>query len=216
MSNGSDPYRITISTWNKIANIYQDKFMDLAIYNNSYDYFCNALSKSKASILEIGCGPGNITKYLLEKNPALKILATDAADNMIQLAKQNVPQADFELMDARSLETIQQTFDGLMVGFCLPYLSGTDTGELILASRGILNEYGILYLSAIEGKKEKSGFELGSTGDKMHVYYHNYHFLKNTLEKHHFEIIYKEKIPYQYQETTFQQHLVVIAQKKSI
>ena len=44
-----------------------------------------------SKLFEIGCGPGNITKYLIYKNPNYKILATDAAPNMIALAKKNNP-----------------------------------------------------------------------------------------------------------------------------
>ena len=48
------------------AKLYQEKFMDLALYNDSYGYFCSALDKPQAKILEIGCGPGNITMYLIQ------------------------------------------------------------------------------------------------------------------------------------------------------
>ena len=108
MNKDLDPYQITISTWNKIAKVYQEKFMDLSIYNESYDFFCNALPTLSSSLLEIGCGPGNITKYIIEKNPSLQILATDVSPNMIELAKENVPQVDFQILDARSLDAIKK------------------------------------------------------------------------------------------------------------
>jgi trans-aconitate methyltransferase len=82
--------------------------MDLSIYNESYDFFCNALPTLSSSLLEIGCGPGNITKYIIEKNPSLQILATDVSPNMIELAKENVPQVDFQILDARSLDAIKK------------------------------------------------------------------------------------------------------------
>lgn len=62
-----DKYEETFETWNNIASIYQDKFMKLDLYNDSYDYICTSISKQGANLLEIGCGPGNITKYLLSK-----------------------------------------------------------------------------------------------------------------------------------------------------
>ena len=96
-----NPQEETIETWNHIAKLYQEKFMDLALYNDSYDYFCRALDKPQAKILEIGCGPGNITKYLLFKRPDFEILGIDVAPNMISLAQQNIPAAHFEVMDAR-------------------------------------------------------------------------------------------------------------------
>jgi 2-polyprenyl-3-methyl-5-hydroxy-6-metoxy-1,4-benzoquinol methylase len=58
-----DRYKETFATWNKIASIYQDKFMELELYNDTYDFICSSIDKPKAKLLEIGCGPGNITKY---------------------------------------------------------------------------------------------------------------------------------------------------------
>jgi 16S rRNA A1518/A1519 N6-dimethyltransferase RsmA/KsgA/DIM1 with predicted DNA glycosylase/AP lyase activity len=68
-----DRYKETFDTWNNIASIYQDKFMDLDVYNDTYDHICNAVTKPKAKLLDIGGGPGNITKYLLSKRPDFDI-----------------------------------------------------------------------------------------------------------------------------------------------
>ena len=73
----------TFETWNKIALLYQNKFMDFELYNETYDFICNSIIKEKAKILEIGCGPGNITKYLLSKRPDFNIYGIDIAPNMI-------------------------------------------------------------------------------------------------------------------------------------
>ncbi|MNK55024.1 hypothetical protein D3C87_740240 [compost metagenome] len=56
-----------LNTWNKVAKIYNDKFMKLDLYNETYDFICKAIKKENAKLLEIGCDPGNITKYLLQK-----------------------------------------------------------------------------------------------------------------------------------------------------
>ena len=60
-----DKYKETCETWDKVAVLYQEKFMHLDLYNETYDFLCNTLPNGHSSILEIGCGPGNITKYLL-------------------------------------------------------------------------------------------------------------------------------------------------------
>jgi ubiquinone/menaquinone biosynthesis C-methylase UbiE len=80
-------YIETFNTWNKIATLYQNKFMDLDLYNETYDFICALLNKPNSKILEIGCGPGNITKYLLSKQPSFDIFGIDIAPNMIELAK---------------------------------------------------------------------------------------------------------------------------------
>ena len=95
-----------ISNWDDIAQRYQDKFMDLNIYNESYDHFCNLLDKENPKILEIACGPGNITKYLREIRPDLMIDAIDSSPNMLRLAQINNPSVHFKLMDCRNLKDV--------------------------------------------------------------------------------------------------------------
>ncbi len=120
-------YKETFKTWNKVASLYQDKFMDLALYNDSYDFVCSSLNKSNLKVLEIGCGPGNITKYILSKRPDLDIFGIDIAPNMIELAKRNNPKASFAVMDSREISKIETKYDGIICGFCLLYLSQTDS-----------------------------------------------------------------------------------------
>ena len=53
-----DSYSETFKTWDKVASLYQDKFMNLDLYNDTYDFFCSSLPKPNSKILEIGCEPG--------------------------------------------------------------------------------------------------------------------------------------------------------------
>lgn len=209
-----DKYKITFETWNKIADLYQEKFMNLDIYNESYDFFCEQLKANNAAVLEIGCGPGNITKYLLTKNPKLQIHAIDIALNMIQLAQKNNPSANFQVLDARAIHQINQKFDAIICGFCLPYLSKEDVIKLIKDSAHLLNKKGLFYFSFIEGEYQKSGFEQGSTGDKAYVYYHQNEFLIKQLKEHEFELLKTINIEYPQKNNTIQSHIILIASKK--
>lgn len=208
-----DKYKETYQTWNNIAALYQDKFMDLDIYNDTYDYICNAIKNPKSKLLEIGCGPGNITKYLLTKRPDFEIFGIDIAPNMIELAKQNNPTAKFEVMDSRAISTLEEKFDGIVVGFCLPYLSPKDTTELIANAYNLLHEKGLLYLSFVEGEPEKSEFKVGS-GGRVFFYYHDLENVKTQLSNSKFNEITVFKVPYKISETEFDIHTVVTAKKE--
>ncbi len=48
-----DTYKETFETWNKVASLYQDKFMDMDLYNDTYDFICDSIVKDKADLLEI-------------------------------------------------------------------------------------------------------------------------------------------------------------------
>ena len=154
----------TSQTWDKLAMQYQDKFMDLDLYNDTYDLFCERIPKPGAEILEIGCGPGNITKYMLSKRPDLNVLGTDVAPHMIELAQQNNPSASFKVMDCRNLRMLQRKFDGIVCGFVAPYLSKEDVEKLIADCSSHLNVGGWLYISLIEGDYNLSGIEASSDG----------------------------------------------------
>ncbi|UPT70399.1 MAG: class I SAM-dependent methyltransferase [Flavobacterium sp. JAD_PAG50586_2] len=204
----------TIQTWDKLAQKYHDKFMDVVIYNDSYDLFCNAVSKEEASILEIGCGPGNITKYLLDRHPNYQIIATDVAPSMIELGKVNNPSAKFTVLDARSINKIDKKFDAIMCGFCMPYLSKEESIQMIKDSWALLNNGGIFYFSTIENDYDKSESQTSSDGQyTMHVYYHEVGYLEQALTEYGFETLHLLHIRYPKPKDVFDTHLIFIARK---
>lgn len=206
-----DKYKITLETWNKVASLYQEKFMFLDIYNETYSHFCHLVKNRGNNILEIGCGPGNITSHLVAFDSKFSITAIDAAPEMIRLAEKNNPSVQHAVMDCRDLSSINEIFDGIIVGFCIPYLSKEDCILFFDNCTNLLQPQGILYVSSIKGDYSNSGFETASTGDKSFVHYYNEAFfdaifLKNNLSiLHKFEINYPAKIN--------QVHLVYIVQK---
>ena len=207
-----DQTKIAVDIFNKLATGYQDKFMDVSLYHDSLDVFCNSIKKENPEILELACGPGNITKYLLEKRPYFKILGTDLAPNMIELARINNPTAEFELMDCRAITSINKKFDGIMFGFGMPYLSKEEAIQFIKDASQKLNKNGILYISTIEDENSKSGFKTGSTGDTMYQNFHQADYLSAALEENEFKIIHLERIDYFYNnEKTID--LIIIASK---
>lgn len=208
-----DRYKETFDTWNKIASLYQDKFMELDLYNDTYDFICNSIDKPNAKLLEIGCGPGNITKYLIAKRPDFDIFGIDIAPNMIELARQNNPTAHFAVMDSRQINNLDSTYDGIVCGFCLPYLSQTETNELISNSYDLLNDNGLLYLSFVEGDPDKSDFKAGS-GGRVYFYYHKLDDITLQLNSFKFGEIKIFKVKYKISETEFDTHTILTAKKK--
>ena len=209
-----DKYKETFNTWNNVAYMYHDKFMDLDLYNDTYDYICNSVTIQKAKLLEIGCGPGNITKYLLRQRPDFKIFGIDIAPNMIELAKRNNPTANFAVMDCRQILCLDKKYDGIIGGFCLPYLSQTESNELIANSYDLLNDNGLLYLSFVEGDPDKSDYKVGS-GGRVYFNFHNLNNLKTKLIMTKFDDIKTFRVKYKTSETEFEIHLILTAKKKN-
>jgi 2-polyprenyl-3-methyl-5-hydroxy-6-metoxy-1,4-benzoquinol methylase len=210
-----DQYQETFTTWNKIAKVYEEKFMKIAIYNSSYDLFLSSLQKNESLILDIGCGPGNISKYLLSKNKLLKIYGIDTSINMIELARINNPSANFDAMDIREIKTLNTRFDGIISGFCIPYISQQETNFLIEDCNKLLNTNGIIYLSFVEGEESKSGFIKNSVGDRVYFYYHELKNILNSLLKNNFVEPAILNIQYPKSEDNFEIHTAIIAKKNN-
>ncbi|MFC4262654.1 class I SAM-dependent DNA methyltransferase [Ferruginibacter yonginensis] len=204
-----DSYKETFETWNKVATLYQEKFMELDIYNATYDFICKTIAKPNAKLLDVGCGPGNISKYILTQRPDVDILGIDMAPNMIALAKQNNPTANFSVLDIRKINTLNSMYDGIICGFSLPYISYSDCENFLKDAYALLHNEALIYISFIEGKHSNSGFKVASTGDRSYFYYYELAYLKERLTENKFHDFNVFKILYQNKET----HTIITAKK---
>ncbi len=184
-----DKTKIAVDIFNKLAHSYEEKFMDVSLYHDSFDLFCANIKKQNAEVLELACGPGNITKYLFTKRPDLKILGIDLAPNMLELAKKNNRNSSFQLMNIGEIKSLKKQFDAIMCGFALPYLSKEKAVKLIADAAEILNENGVIYISTMEDEYSKSGWEKGSSGEEIFMHYHEAEYLVEALEGNGFEIL---------------------------
>lgn len=206
-------YKETFQTWNKVAQLYEDQFMSLDLYNETYDTFCDLITQKNPGVLELGCGPGNITKYIHTKRPDFKIDAIDVAPKMIELAKKNCPDVICNVMDVRLINQLQSKYDGIICGFCVPYISKAELTQLITDSNQLLHKSGILYLSFVDGNYSDSGYQVGSSGDRTYFYYHSSVDVAKVLEKHRCKIINLIPVLYRKSDDFNEIHTIIIAQK---
>lgn len=208
-----DKVKTAVEMFDQMAPLYAAKYMNVDSYSESLNLFGEQLIRTDACILELACGPGNLTKYLLDHHPKLKILATDLAPSMIELAKINCPAATFQIVDCRRLPEFRKNFDGIIVGFCLPYLSRDEVLSLISAANNLLHPGGVFYLSTMEGDYNNSRIQKSSSGDDVFVYYYDLQFLEKTLRAQNFEIVKVWSQPdlTQKEKTT---DLIILAKKK--
>ncbi|SFS38097.1 Methyltransferase domain-containing protein [Zhouia amylolytica] len=201
-----------VKIFNEYALQYEAKYMNVDAYSPSLDVFCKLLPKSEATVLELACGPGNITKYLLQKQPTLQILATDLSENMLNLAARNNPKVNTQKLDCKDIKKLEKRFDALVCGFGLPYLSKEETKRLITDAAEVLNSKGVLYLSTMEGNYVDSGY-VGPSSDpekkELYTFYHEAPYLLKTLEESGFNNVIVDRIQHSETETD----LIIIAQK---
>jgi len=180
-----DHNKLAVELFNRRADVYEEKYMDVGLYAGTLDLFCSGV-KAKGRILELACGPGNITMYVLNKRPDLDILATDLAPNMLEIGRKYNPGVEFRLMDCRDVAALQEQFDGVICGFALPYLSKDEAIRLIADISGVLIQGGLFYLSTIEGDYSGSRMQTSSQGDQLLMYYHEAGYLTEALRQNGF------------------------------
>jgi len=191
-----DRLEITINTFDKYADQYQEKYMKYEPYIETYRYL-SSLLKADAEILDVACGPGNISKFLLEEKPQLKVHGIDLSPQMVNLARLNNPTAVFEIRDSREILSLKRTYDAIVAGFCLPYLSREEVAQFIIDVRAILRSGGIFYISTMEGDYKNSGCQSNNNVDRVYIYYFQEKFLLEQLKLAGFEIISIDRKPFE-------------------
>ncbi|RTQ51684.1 class I SAM-dependent methyltransferase [Hymenobacter gummosus] len=208
-----DRHQLTIAAFDQLAEAYQAKFMDLDLYDDSYDRLAQLLPPA-ARVLELGCGPGNLTRALLRRRPDLQLLATDPAPNMLRLAAQNNPAARTRLLDARHLDQLTEQFEAVVAGFCLPYLTPAETAQLAHDAAARLAPGGVLYLSFIDDAASRSGFELASNGQTgAYVYYHPAAAVRDALATAGFGELQELRKPYPRGAEQVDTHCILIGRR---
>ncbi len=71
-------------------------------------------------VIEVGAGTGRVTRLLV--NAGARVVATEAAEGMLQLGKARVPEASWILADARELPAEPQSADVGVAGWVYGHL----------------------------------------------------------------------------------------------
>ncbi len=58
-------------------------------------------AESPADVVDLGCGPGNLTRLLADRWPDASVRGVDSSPQMIEAAWRDVPGLDFEIADLR-------------------------------------------------------------------------------------------------------------------
>lgn len=189
-----DHSEFAASIFDKYAEGYQARFMDISAYHDSLDVLLAAISVKAATVLEVACGPGNVTQYLLQKRPDMQILGTDLSPNMLALAQANNPTAQFELLDGRAILQVPEQLDAIVAAFFFPYISKEEALRFIQDSATKLAPGGVLYISTMEDDYVKSGLRKGSQGDEVFLHFHEAGYLTTELMACGFDVLDQSRV----------------------
>lgn len=181
-----------VDLFNKLADSYQERFLSVEAYSESFQTLLSMLNKN-SRVLDVACGPGNISRFLLNERPDLDILGIDLAPNMIEWAKKNNPTATFIVHDAQKIDQLTETFDAIIIGFLFPYFTITQVREFIEKAGKMLSKDGIIYISTMEDRYENSRFRSSSTGEQLLMHYYEAADLVEILEINRFQTVFEQR-----------------------
>ncbi len=151
--------RKTIKAYNKNAEKYAEKFTYYETYINKMLEFQDKYIANDANILDLGCGPGNNIKTILEQNASCNFTGVDLSEKFIKIAGNKYPQFTFIHEDIRNID-LKTKYDIVLASFCIVHLSNEETEELLKKISSLLKDESCLYLSYMNG--ERQGFETTS------------------------------------------------------
>ena len=133
-----------IDCYNKTANNYADKFID----ELSKKHLDQILLKSFAAenvhngkLIDLGCGPGQTTKYLSGRG-LTDIIGTDISPEMITVAKSINPQLNFETADILSLKYPDNIFGSAVAFYSIVHFDYDQVKIAFKEIKGVLTGNG--------------------------------------------------------------------------
>lgn len=170
----------TIDTYNNIVEEYIDYFNSKDLHGNvqfqkEIDVLVENLENG-SNILDVGTAIGDYPKYLTERcNKDFDVIGVDSSENMINVAMKNAPKANFKVMDMRSLDFLDNSFNAII---CLATLIHVDDDtaikilekfDLMLKTNGLII---INVMEHISGNKEI--YEKEPFNPKYNTYFNRY------------------------------------------
>src|SRR6266487_1129699 len=98
------------STYNKIAQDWIRDHQHDTWWIKGTDIYLSFL-KPGSKILDVGCGSGWKSKYIINKG--FNVVGFDFSEEMIKLAKEQVPSGEFLIKDMRQPLGLRDSFDGV-------------------------------------------------------------------------------------------------------
>ncbi len=144
--------------YTNLANVYHEIYQTLFDYDEEFKFYDKHLKENKVkSVVELGCGTGNLAKRLHEAG--YEYLGVDLFDEMLKIAKTTAPLAKFRQADARNFELQEKQDCVIITGRSISYLTtNIDLIEAFSCIANSLKQGGLLMFDAIDASKLFVGF----------------------------------------------------------
>ena len=136
------------AAFDTIGASYEDAFGNNAVQLDSVNWLLARLPDS-ARVLDAGCGTGVPTARILA-DAGCRVVGIDISQEMLRLAREQVPGAEFLRMDMADLHLGDLTFHGITAFFSLLMLRKQQFGDTLAHLVSHLTPGGYFVLSMVE------------------------------------------------------------------
>lgn len=151
-----------------------------------------SISEENLEILEIGCGTGKNTEFLIKK--AKKLIGADFSSEMLEKAKAKIRSENVEFcrMDLREKwEFAENSFDLITCSLALEHIE--NIGFVFSQAKKVLKTGGKFYIGELHPFKQYAGtkarFETGNDIFELECFTHNISEFFEAGKSNNFEII---------------------------
>jgi ubiquinone/menaquinone biosynthesis C-methylase UbiE len=212
--SAQQPLSTTLHTWNQLAQLYAESFMELDSYQHTYAWLVEALGPKPMDVLDVGCGPGILAHYFQQHAPQWRLLGIDGAPQMIAEARVRFPLCQWRVLQAHQLDALKIPFSLITVGFCIPYMSPDELAVFWSKAYQALLPEGYLYVSFVVGHADQSGWIAGAYG-RMYFHYHPEAWMLQQARQVGLRWVQSWDVPYSRNRPQPEIHRVWVLQKKA-
>jgi len=176
----------TIQVYEKLAEHYHNTHQNIENIQYILNYFTKKLEWP--NILDIGCGPWRDAKYFTENG--LNVKWIDLSNNLLKIARKEVPKARFLQMDMRTLNFPEKSFDGIWACASFTHLPKKDAKKTLTWFHKILKPNWLIYISVKWGSSEEKFITKESyLGNNKFFSFYNKEEFENLIKSCCFQIL---------------------------
>lgn len=184
-------------TYNRIAEDWHEDHKQDTWWTEGTDKFV-ALLKPGDLVLDVGCGAGTKSKYLTSRG--LKIVGIDFSEKMIEIAKREAPEGEFQVMDMQEVGELASNYNGIFIQAALLHIRKSQAKEVLEKLLGKLEKDGFMYIAVKEKKLKVPAEEVLKEEDYGYPYerffsYYTLEDIKGYLEELQMKIVYETVTP---------------------
>lgn len=201
-----DPFdpRAVRAAYDTVAADYVEAFADdldgLPVDRSVLDA-CSQRFGGAGPLLDLGCGPGQVTQYLADRG--IQVIGLDLAPQMLLLAARRTRQHSFACGDMRSLPFRSRSFRAVVAYYSVQHLPRSELGIALQEVHRVLTSEGILVLATHLGGGEIQMDEfLGHAIDPIGGTFYTDEELRDELRRHSFSVEeshQRDPLPHEYQ-----------------